>query len=127
MKKDKMKLTGLVAVLLSFGSAFGSPVRPPQPPSNLVSSPLPVPTTLDKPITIEEALQIAFQKSPTLRIALSHVESTRGALDETKARFNPTFSASGTTTYQGPDRLGQHRHGVDGHADVPRHDRQPIA
>lgn len=65
-------------------------------------TPAPVPDTLKKPITLDQALQIAFKNSPDIQAALSQVENYRGVVDQARAMFNPTFSVQASTTFQGP-------------------------
>ncbi len=66
-------------------------------------SPAPVPDMVKKPITLEQALQVAFENSPQIQAALSQVEASRGVVDEANARFRPTFTASASSTRQGPE------------------------
>ena len=65
-------------------------------------SPSPVPDAITKPITVDQALQVAFENNPDIQAALSQVEASRGVVDEARARFNPTFSIQASTTFQGP-------------------------
>lgn len=61
-----------------------------------------MPDIMKKPITLGQALEIAFKNSPEIQAALSSVESSRGSVDEARAQFNPTFNASLSATLQGP-------------------------
>ena len=63
---------------------------------------VPVPDIMTQPITLEQALEVAFKNSPEIQAALSNVESSRGSVDEARAQFNPTFYASLSATLQGP-------------------------
>ncbi|MCE5321692.1 TolC family protein [bacterium] len=62
----------------------------------------PVPDIMREPITLEQALEIAFKNSPEIQAALSNVESSRGSVEEARAQFNPTFNATLSATLQGP-------------------------
>lgn len=53
-------------------------------------------------ITLDEAIRVAFESSPSIKSALSQIESARGAMDEASAHFRPTFNVGTTTTFQGP-------------------------
>ncbi len=64
-------------------------------------APPPVPEALTQPITLGQALQVAFQNSPAIRAALSQVEGSRGAAAEARARFNPTFTIQASATRPG--------------------------
>ena len=64
--------------------------------------PFPVPPELAKPITLDQALQIAFRNSPDIRVALDQVERSRGVINEMDAHFNPVFSTFVSGTVQGP-------------------------
>lgn len=77
-------------------------VRPIDPGPPLPADAEPVPEIAKKPIMLEQALQIAFEYSPDIRIALDKLEKARGGRDESRARFNPTFSLGATTSIQGP-------------------------
>jgi outer membrane protein TolC len=57
---------------------------------------------LKDPISLDQALEIAFRNSPSIQSALSAVEMSRGSVDAADAQFNPTFNLQSTTTYQGP-------------------------
>ena len=63
----------------------------------------PVPDAMKKPITLEQALQVAFKNSPNIQAALSQVEVSRGSIDEARAGFDPTFNIQTSYTRQGPD------------------------
>jgi outer membrane protein TolC len=62
----------------------------------------PVPTIVKTPLTLDQALDVAFRNSPNIRIALDQVERSRGVYREARARFNPTFNVQLTDTEQGP-------------------------
>lgn len=57
---------------------------------------------LKKPLTIEDALAIAFAYNPELGMATAHVNKARGGVVEARARFMPSFNIQGTQLYQGP-------------------------
>lgn len=57
---------------------------------------------IDKPLTMEEALALAFQYNPDLAIATAQVNRARGVVEEARARFMPSFNIQGTQLYQGP-------------------------
>ncbi len=61
-------------------------------------------TTVDlkKPITVDQALQVAFQQNPDLRSAVAQLQKARAAVNEALANFNPRFSADILQTPQGP-------------------------
>jgi len=61
-----------------------------------------VPIDATKPITLNQALEIAFRNNPEIQIAIDQVEASRGVINEANARFNPVFNASATGTLQGP-------------------------
>ena len=93
MTRFRRVALGTIVVCLIASCAVGS-----EP----ILIPAPVPDALKTPITLEQALQVAFQNSPDIQAALSQVESSRGGVDEARARFNPTFSIQASTTFQGP-------------------------
>jgi len=62
---------------------------------------LSIPDVMKKPLTLEQTLQVAFQNSPSIQAALSQVESSRGSVDEARARFNPTFNIQTSYIQQG--------------------------
>ncbi len=57
---------------------------------------------IDKPLTMDEALALAFQYNPDLAIATAQVNRARGVVQEARARFMPTFNVQATQLYQGP-------------------------
>lgn len=59
-------------------------------------------TTADAPLCIDQALEIAFQNNPDLKIATDAVNKARGIVEEAGARFNPSFSAQIVQLSQGP-------------------------
>lgn len=54
------------------------------------------------PITVNQALEIAFRNNPDLRIATDAVNRSVGVVAEARARFNPTLSSQIVQLYQGP-------------------------
>lgn len=56
----------------------------------------------EAPISIDQALEIAFANSPDIRIAADQVRKAGGVLQEAVAAFRPTLNASGTHVRQGP-------------------------
>ena len=61
-----------------------------------------IPDALKKPITLEQAIQLAFQNSPNITSVLASIEASKGSVDASSASFNPVFSLSGAATVQGP-------------------------
>ncbi len=62
-------------------------------------------TTIAKksdPLTVDQALEIAFKNNPDLRIATDSVNKSKGIIEEAQARFNPSFSSQIVQLYQGP-------------------------
>jgi outer membrane protein len=57
---------------------------------------------VEKPLTIDQALELAFANNPDLRVATAQVNKARGAVEEARARFNPSFSSQFVQMYQGP-------------------------
>ena len=55
---------------------------------------------MKQPITLEQAIQIAFQNNPNIQATLSLVEKSKESVAEMKAHFNPTVSAQATQTQQ---------------------------
>ncbi|MCL5105209.1 MAG: TolC family protein [Armatimonadetes bacterium] len=54
------------------------------------------PPDLSKPITVDQSLEIAFQHNPDIKIALDQIQKSKGVVNETRANFNPKFSAQAT-------------------------------
>ncbi len=54
------------------------------------------------PLTIDQALEIAFCNNPDLRIATDAVNRAIGVKAEARARFNPAFTSQIVQLYQGP-------------------------
>lgn len=57
---------------------------------------------MDKPITVDQALEIAFCNNPDLRIATDAVNRSKGVVEEARARFNPSFNSQIVQLYEGP-------------------------
>ncbi|MGC8861313.1 MAG: TolC family protein [Armatimonadota bacterium] len=55
-----------------------------------------------KPMTLDQALEIAFRESPDIKAALAQINKSRGGVSEAKANFRPRFNAELTHTRQGP-------------------------
>ncbi|MDH7600938.1 MAG: TolC family protein [Armatimonadota bacterium] len=53
-------------------------------------------------LTLDRALEIAFQRNPDLRSAVAQLEKSKGGLREARANFNPKFTAEVTHLRQGP-------------------------
>ena len=90
--------------------ANGTQIQTPAPLTNtnaLVSTPVPTvpmplaPDAVRHPLTMDEAITLAFQRSPDLQIALSQLEKTRGGIEEARSHTRPTVSAQGSTSWQG--------------------------
>jgi outer membrane protein TolC len=64
---------------------------------------VPVPQPALAPLTINEAISIALQHNPALKIALNNIEKARGGVEEARARYNPTVTAQLSMTGQGSD------------------------
>ncbi len=62
-----------------------------------------VPEDIKSPISLEKAIQIAFQCSPDIQSAIAQVEASRGGIDAAKASFNPVFKLQASSTLQGPE------------------------
>ena len=56
----------------------------------------------DEPITLDQALEIAFLNNPSIRIAADQVRKARGVVNEADANFMPRFNAEVVHTRQGP-------------------------
>lgn len=65
------------------------------------ADPVPTPKKVD-PLTVDQALEIAFCNNPDLRIATDAVNRSQGVVEEARARFNPSFSSQIVQLYQGP-------------------------
>lgn len=63
-------------------------------------SPMLVPELLKQPITLEQAILIAFQNNPNIQATLSLVEKSKESVAEMKAHFNPLVSAQASQTLQ---------------------------
>lgn len=63
----------------------------------------PAPETIKKPITLDQAIQIAFQSSPDIISALALLESSKGGIDASTANFKPVFRLQASSTLQGPE------------------------
>lgn len=57
---------------------------------------------MDQPISVDQALEIAFCNNPDLRIATDAVNKSIGLMAESRARFNPSFGAQIVQLQQGP-------------------------
>lgn len=55
-----------------------------------------------EPLTVDQALELAFKNNPDLRIATDAVNRAKGVVAEARARFNPSFNAQIVQLYQGP-------------------------
>jgi outer membrane protein TolC len=55
-----------------------------------------------KPITLEQALDIAFRQNPDVKVALDQVERSKGGIAEARANFMPKFSIEADHQRQGP-------------------------
>lgn len=58
---------------------------------------------LQKPITLDQALEIAFCQSPDIRIAVGQLQRGEAVLAEARAGFNPRFNAQAVHQRQGPE------------------------
>ena len=82
------RLSALVAVLAVACAAWADEV-------------VPAPR-MDKPLTIDQALELAFKNNPDLRVATDAVNKAKGLVHEARARFNPSFASQIVRMYQGP-------------------------
>ena len=57
---------------------------------------------LQEPITLDQALEIAFRYNPNIRIAVDQVQRARGVVAEANANFMPKFNAEVVHIRQGP-------------------------
>ena len=57
---------------------------------------------ITEPLTVDQALEIAFCNNPDMRIATDAVNRAIGVKAEARARFNPSFSSKVVQLYQGP-------------------------
>ena len=55
------------------------------------------------PITLDQALEIAFKNSPDIKIAADQVAKSAGGVDESKANFMPKINAEVNHVRQGPE------------------------
>ncbi len=81
--------------------------QPPRPPGLPVpqlapaKAMVPVLTVdLTKPLTVEQALCVAFERNPDLRIAVDIARRSVGVVEEAKANFNPKFNGTITSIRQ---------------------------
>lgn len=75
----------------------------PVPPLAPVKTMVPVLTVdLTQPLTIDQALCVAFERNPALRIAVDQARRAVAVVDEAQANFNPKFNASVTYLMQPP-------------------------
>lgn len=81
--------------------------QPPRPPGLPVpqlapaKAMVPVLTVdLSKPLTVEQALCVAFERNPDLRIAVDIARRAVGVVEEAKANFNPKFNGTITSIRQ---------------------------
>ncbi len=61
------------------------------------------PEDIKSPISLEKAIQIAFEYSPDIQSAIAQVEASRGVIDAARASFNPVFKLQAASTLQGPE------------------------
>jgi len=57
---------------------------------------------LTGPITVEQALKIAFDNNPDIKISADQVARGKGVVSEARARFMPRFNVGVTHIRQGP-------------------------
>lgn len=62
---------------------------------DVVSSP-----TITQPLTVDDAISLAFKYNPDLRIATNQINKSVGVIEEAKANFNPSFSVQATQLFQ---------------------------
>ncbi len=61
-----------------------------------------VPPVTEQTLTLDRALEIAFERNPELQSAVAQLGKSRGGLKEARANFNPKFSAEIKHLRQGP-------------------------
>jgi len=57
---------------------------------------------MQKPITVDQALEIAFCQSPDIRVALDQIQKSKGFIAEARANFMPKFNASANQQWNSP-------------------------
>ena len=57
---------------------------------------------LQKPITLDQALEIAFRQSPTIKVALAQIQRSQATVAEARANFLPKFNGEVIQQWQGP-------------------------
>jgi len=57
---------------------------------------------LQKPITLDQALEIAFRQSPTIKVALAQIQKSQATVAEARANYLPKFNAELVQQWQGP-------------------------
>ncbi|MHB1460523.1 MAG: TolC family protein [Armatimonadota bacterium] len=62
-----------------------------------------IPEDIKSPISLDKAIQIAFQYSPDIQSSIAQVEASRGVIDAAKASFNPVFKLQASSALQGPE------------------------
>lgn len=57
---------------------------------------------LSKPVTLEQALAVAFRENPDLKSALAQIRKSEAGMAESRANYLPKFNAEITHQWQGP-------------------------
>ncbi len=57
---------------------------------------------IQKPITLDQALEIAFCQSPTIKAALAQIQKSQATIAEARANYFPKFNAEVIQQWQGP-------------------------
>jgi outer membrane protein len=58
--------------------------------------------SMAEPLTLDKAVEIAFDKSPRIKIALDEIAKSKGGVESTAANFRPKLNADITHMLQGP-------------------------
>ena len=91
--KLALRIAIVVAILAIAAAARAQSVAP--PPVDVVPSP-----KISQPLTMDEALALAFQYNPDLAVATAQVNKARGVVEEARARFYPQFTGQVSQLYQ---------------------------
>jgi len=93
-----MKLKTVLFVSLLAAPAAAQTPAPAQP----APAPVPAPSQPSgQMITMEQAVEIAMQQQPSLRLARAQVEAARGRVDQIKPNLRPQITVSGGATIGG--------------------------
>lgn len=104
------KIIASIAVLAfcasaAFAQGQAKTQAPSQNPGGVLKAPCP--SDLSSPITLNKALELAFRYNPNIKISVDQLQKSRGVVEESRAAFNPQFSAQGIYARQKSDFGGQ--------------------